>query len=140
MLFAPEKNLVDCLCCIQLFIQLFRFAFISNGQLVLQIGKSVIDRSRTQHQHFGSDTSFDHFVHQHLIAILMGIGMSSNAVSEIVRFINHDQIVIAPVKPAKIQSVGLAFFCLNPYDRERHSLIGQPRSGCLRNYLYRYSS
>ena len=81
--------------CAQLLAEIFRVAFVSQRELVAQIIEAVIYRSSGQHQNLGFNALADDLVHQFLIAgfpVLDGI-----VVSEIVRFIDDDQIIITPV-------------------------------------------
>ena len=69
--------------------------FIGQCQLVLEVGKTVVDRCSGEHQYLGFDPLLHHLAHQLLVArlfIFVGI-----VVSEVVRLINHHQIIVAPV-------------------------------------------
>ena len=94
--------------------------FIGQGQLVAQIVETVVDGGGRQHQHLGFDAGPDDLVHQFLVTgflLLEGV-----VVAEIMRFIDDDQIVIAPVHPVQRNAVGCAQrYATNRYGTEHHS-------------------
>ena len=95
---------------IKLLVQRGRIPFIRQCQLVLQIAEFVVDRRRREHQNLGFNTRPNHLVHQRLIArFLFLVGL---VVTEVVRLVNHYQIIITPVHPAKRHAQGLAFGAL----------------------------
>lgn len=50
----------------------------------------------------------DHLIHQPLVTIVLRLTMSSDSITEIVRFINDDQIIVAPVQAIQIKAVRLS--------------------------------
>ena len=79
----------------ELLAECFRIAFVGQGKLVSQVGEAVVDRRRREHQHLGLDALPDDRVHQLLIAglaVLEGV-----VVAEVVRLVDDDEVVVAPV-------------------------------------------
>ena len=76
-------------------------AFGDKGNLVFQIGQPVVDGRGRQHQHAGFDALFDDFAHQPVVARLDALA-GRFFVAKVVAFVNHHQIVIAPVDVAEV--------------------------------------
>ena len=108
------ENLVDGVCGGKFFVPLFCSPLVGQGDLVLEVVEAVVHRSRRKHQHFGTDSRADDPVHQAHITvfpasvIIAVIVNAVAAVSEIVRFVDHDQVVSVPAQTAEVNAVGLA--------------------------------
>ena len=91
--------------------------FVSQLQLVLQVAKTIVDRSCTEHQHFGLYAGTNHPVHQSLIAVFfllltifddvqfVIVFIYISAITEVVAFVYDNKVVIAPVYPLKVNTV-----------------------------------
>ena len=79
--------------------------FISELELVSQIAESIVDRSCREHKHLGVYAGADHMLQQYLIAVQLIIFTTFAAVSEVVTFINNQQVIVAPVQAAQIDSI-----------------------------------
>ena len=89
----------------QLLSEIFRVAFVSQGELVAQIIEAIVDRGGGEHEHLGFNALANNLIHQLLIA---GFSVFNRiVVSEIVRFVNDDQIIIAPVDTVQGNTKGL---------------------------------
>ena len=93
------KNGIDIRLDIQLLIEVIRIALISQRKLIPQIVKAVIDRGGGEHQDFGLNTGFYDSVHQPHIAVFFftATAVCAISVSEIMAFVDDNQIVIPPV-------------------------------------------
>ena len=91
------KNILNGLLGIQLGIDVFGVAFIGNRKLIFQINKTVINRSSRKHQHLGFYTGADDSFHQFHVAVLHGVAVRTDTVSEVVTFIDDNQVVVAPI-------------------------------------------
>ena len=70
------------------------------GDLVFQICEAVVDRGGRQHQHFGFHAGLDHPLHQVVVA---GVTvLVRRLVAEVVRLVDDDQVVVAPVHMRQI--------------------------------------
>ena len=76
-------------------------AFGGKGNLVAQVGHAVVDRSGGEHEHAGSDAFPDDATHE---AVIPGFAALSGGffVAEVVRFVNDDQVIVAPVDMSEI--------------------------------------
>ena len=98
------KNSVNILCT----------TFVCQLKLVLQIVKSVVDRSSTKHQHFCFDTRTYYLIHKALIAVLffrtlfLVIFVYIATITEIVTLVNHNEVIVAPIDMLQIQSITYA--------------------------------
>ena len=100
------KNIVDGLRCIQLFVQNLRRALVCQCQLIAQIQKSIVDGRRRKHQHFRFDAFSNDFVQQSEVAIFALIVTDViSAVSEVVRLVDDNEIVVAPIDPREVDAV-----------------------------------
>ena len=93
---------------IQPLIKGLRIALIGKGNLVLQINKTVVDRRCREHQNFGFNSGTNHLIHQTLVSVILRLAVRTNAVAEVVRFINHHKIIVAPVQAIQVKTVGLS--------------------------------
>ena len=89
----------------QFIFKLLRFPFISQCQLIPQIGKAVVYRCGRKHQDFGSYAGPYHSFHQSLVTVFFCVAVRTNAITEVVRFINHAQVIVTPVNTAQINTV-----------------------------------
>ena len=87
-----------------------RMPLIGKGNLVFQVTETVIDRGSRQHQDFGFYARANHFVQELQIAVFLFVLFARQlaAIAEIVRFINHNQVIVAPVQTVKVKAVGFA--------------------------------
>ena len=86
---------------VQFFVKFGWVPLISQGKLVAQIVKAVIDRRGGEHQDFCLNTWTDYTAHEAHISVfpLPTAGSSSIPVSEIMAFIDYHQVVVSPVDP-----------------------------------------
>ena len=68
---------------------------MSQGKLILQVIEAVVDRRGRKHQDLRLDALLDDTIHQPLIACLPVF--EGIVIAEIVRFVDDDEIVVAPV-------------------------------------------
>ncbi len=80
--------------------------FGDEGDLVFQVVHPVIDRCCREHQYFGFHTGTDDVIHQPRVAGMTLFGGA--AVTEVMGFINHDQVIVAPVDGFQIDLTGFA--------------------------------
>ncbi|HUY28451.1 MAG TPA: hypothetical protein VMV27_13640 [Candidatus Binataceae bacterium] len=74
--------------------------------LILEVGEAVVNRRGREHQHARFHSSLDDVAHQ---AVVTGLAiLVSGLVAEVVRFVDHDEIVIAPVDVREIDFPGVA--------------------------------
>ena len=73
----------------------------SKGNLISQVRHTVVDRRCGEHQHPRPDSFLDDLAHQAVIACF-ATHLGRSLVTEVMRFINHDKIIIAPVDVAKV--------------------------------------
>ena len=66
---------------------------------LLQVVEAVVDRRGRQHQHLGLHALADDLAHQPLVAGLLLLGVV--VVAEVVRLVDDDQVVVAPVDPVQ---------------------------------------
>ena len=102
-LLCAAEDFINRVRCIQLGVDLRGIAFIGEGKLVAQVGKAVVDRRGGEHQHLRLHACTDDLVHQAQIAVLAFIlTVSGAAVAEVVGFVDHHQIIVAPVDSREI--------------------------------------
>jgi hypothetical protein len=92
---GTAEDAVDVLSRAQLAVERVTVAFVGQRQLVFQVVEAIIDWGRREHQHLGFDALADHLVHQPLIAgfpVLVDV-----VVAEVVRLVDHHQVVVAPI-------------------------------------------
>ena len=103
------KDFIDGLCRVQPLIHDVCIALISQRKLIAQVVETIVDRRCGQHQHLRFDARPDDLAHQYLIAVfpvaLVRTG-SALAVSEIVRLVDHDQVIVPPIQAIQIQPIG----------------------------------
>ena len=80
---------------LELRFEIVRLAFVGESELVLQIIEAIIDRGCREHQHLGSHALPHDPVHQTLIPRLAIF--ECVIVAKVVRLVDDDQIVVAPV-------------------------------------------
>ena len=78
--------------------------FGHEGDLVLEIRQAVVDRRGREHQHTGLDSVFDDAAHEPVITCLASI--VGRFVSEVVGFVDDDEIVVSPVHMGKVDIAG----------------------------------
>ncbi len=71
------------------------------GDLVLEVGEAVVDRRGRQHQHAGLHAFLDDPPHQAVVAGL-AVLMGRLLVAEVVRLVDDDEVVVAPVDVREI--------------------------------------
>ena len=96
------ENLFNRFLCIELVIDILRVALVCQRQLILQIHKTVINRGGRQHEYLRLYACPDHLVHQLHITVLLRICVGTGTVTEVMRLVDHDQIVISPVQTIQI--------------------------------------
>ena len=80
---------------------------VSESQLVFKVEKTVVDRSRREHKDFGVHAGKNDPVEKLQVTVFMLIfSRQFAAVAEVVGFINHHKVVIAPIEPVQIKTVG----------------------------------
>ena len=72
-------------------------ALIGKRELVSQISEAVVNRSCRQHEDFCLHAFFDNFIHQFLVTCLTII--IDIIISEIVRLVDHNEVVVPPIHP-----------------------------------------
>ena len=77
--------------------------FRKEVDLVAEVTEVVIDRGGREQQHLGLYPALDDVIHKSLITafandVALFIPLASGVVSEVVRFINDDQVKIAPIE------------------------------------------
>ena len=104
-----SENFVNRTAGIEFFVNIIGVSFVSQGKLIFQVIEAVVDRRGGEHQHLCFHACTDDLFHQGYIAIVLGFFIrvfnQLAAVAEVVGFINHDKIVVAPIQSAKIQTV-----------------------------------
>ena len=104
LLSLPE-DILQRFTCIKFAVKILSIAFICNCQLVSQIHKSIINRCSRKHQDFRLNAWTDYFIHQFHISIFHSVGMCTSTITEIVWFVDNNQIIIAPIQPIQVKSV-----------------------------------
>ena len=105
------EDFVDPLRRSQLFIDLRGIAFISKSKLIFQINELVVDRRGGKHQDFCPYACPNHFIEQFQIAVFFcRFAGYFAAVAEIMAFVNHDEVIIAPIQALKVNAIGLPVF------------------------------
>ena len=116
LLFAPcvecalrlPKDVLDAPRCVEALVEVGRVPLVGEGELVLQVGKAVVDRRRREHEHLRPNTRADDALHEPLIAVLLCAAVRSDAVAEVMRLVDHDEVVVAPVQAIQIEPVRLS--------------------------------
>jgi len=98
---------------VEQFIETLGIPLVGELKLVAQVVEAVVDRRSRQHQHFGLDPCTDNLVHQLQVAVLTRIlvvlvGGDFTSVAEVMAFVNHDKVVIAPVDVFEVETVARA--------------------------------
>ena len=100
LLSLAEHRVNICLC-LELFIELCRISLIGQGQLVAKVIKTIVDGSGREHQHLGPDPGLDDSVHEPSIAVFPAVFQLmrslARAVSEVMTFVDHHQVIVSPV-------------------------------------------
>ena len=91
----PAEDFVDVFFRVQLLFDTFRVTLVRECQLIAQIAEAVVDRSCRQHQDLRLDAVPDDGVHQLVVSGFTFL--ECVVVSEVVRLVDHDQVVVAPV-------------------------------------------
>ena len=104
---GAAENFVDVLFRTEFRLELVRLAFVSEGELVAEIGETVVHRGGGKHEDFRFHAGSNDLVHQPRVAgfafFLAGV-----VVAEIVRLIDDDEVVISPVHPVERHTERLA--------------------------------
>src|SRR5690606_8695994 len=79
-------------------------AFGDKGDLIAQVCKPVVDRRGRQHEDAGLDPFLDDPTHQAVVARLLAL--VCRLVAEVVRLVDHHQVVVAPVHVRQIDVAG----------------------------------
>ena len=81
------------------------------GYLVSQVSKRVVDGCGRQHEHFSFDAGADDFLHQPLCPVHLQRAIFpcffQGVATEVVGFVNDNEIVRAPVEVAEVNTVGV---------------------------------
>ena len=77
------------------------------GDLVAQVGQAVVDRRGREHEHAGLDALLDDLAHQAVVAGLAALARRL-LVAEVVRLVDDDEVVVAPVDVREIDVAGQA--------------------------------
>ena len=101
------EDLVDRFACIEFCVDLVGIAFVGEGELVAQVGETVVDGGGGEHQHFGAYAGADDAIHQAQVTILFFFGRGA-AVTEVVALVDDKQIIVAPVEAFQIDAVAAA--------------------------------
>ena len=108
-LLRTAENFINRFGCIQLAVNVFGVALICKGKLVFQVIEPVVDRRGREHQNLGLDACTHHTIHKTQVAVFPVIFTGNiAAVAEVMAFIDHNQVIVAPVDTRKIDAVGLA--------------------------------
>ena len=88
-------------------------AFGEEVNLVAQVAQVVVDRRGGEQEDFGFDAALDDVVHQPLVAALADevaflVALAGGVVAEVVRFVNDDEIEVAPVESREVDVAGFA--------------------------------
>ena len=76
------------------------------GDLVLQVGEAVVDRGGGEHEHPRLHAFADDPAHQAVVAGL--VSAQGRLVAEVVRLVDYDQVVVAPVDVGEVDVARLA--------------------------------
>jgi len=91
----PAEDQIDVPLGLELRFEIFRLAFVSKSELVLQVIEAIVDRGCREHQHFRAHALAHDPVHRTLIPRLPIF--ECVIVAKVVRLVDDDQIVVAPV-------------------------------------------
>ena len=83
-------------------------ALIGQRELVAQVVKAVIHGCCRQHQYPRSCARTDDLVHKPRVAVFLALFVGVAAVAEIVRFIDHHEIIRRPIQFREVRSAGEA--------------------------------
>ena len=72
----------------------------NEGDLVFQVGQSVVDRRCREHEHAGLDALLNDAAHQPIVARFLAL--VRGLVAEVVRLVDHHQVIIAPVHMGQV--------------------------------------
>ncbi len=93
----------------QFLIDQIRVALIGELKLIAQVQKAIVDRGCGKHQYFRLHSRADDLVHETKVSVLTAVVSGDiAAVSEVVRLIDDDEVVIAPVEPSQVKPVRCA--------------------------------
>ena len=73
----------------------------------LQVGQAIVDRRGREHQHAGLDPFLDDLAHQPVVARFAALPWRL-LVAEVVRLVDDDEVVVAPVDVRQIDVAGQA--------------------------------
>ena len=108
-LLCVAENLIHAAADVQFTLPFAAIALVGQCQLVTQIVKAVVHRRGRQHQHTCARTGADDFVHQAGVTVFFSLIVHIPAIAEIVGFIDHDQVVGAPVQFTQVDLAGKSF-------------------------------
>ena len=111
------ENGINAIVQVQQRIHLFRIVFVGQAQLVLQIVEAIVHRRCRKHQHLRLHALANDLIQQTLIAIFLAVDIivkfigrkifacGRTAITEIMGFVNHHKVVIAPNNAAQVKAV-----------------------------------
>ena len=76
------------------------------GDLVLEVGEAVVDRRGREHEDAGLDALLDDAPHEAVVAGLAVV--VGGLVAEVVRLVDDDQVVVAPIDVSQVDVAGSA--------------------------------
>ena len=90
----------------ELFRPIVVVALVGQCELVLQVAEPVVHRGRGQHQHFRPHAPADNLLQKLLVPVLLVVRLNRGiiAVAEVVRLIDHHQVIVAPVDHANVDA------------------------------------
>ena len=107
------EYILNAVLCIKQIVNILRLAFVCQGYLVLEVIETVVHRSGRKHKDFCLYTLTDYLVKQLQISVLFRIFIifvcsNLTAVTEIMTFVYHHKVIIAPVDMGKVKTVRLS--------------------------------
>ena len=110
---SRAEDVLDGAIDIQLVIDEFLPALVSQLQLIFQVVEAIVDRGSREHQDFGPHAGADDLVHQSQVAVLawvlvLLVRSYLPAVAEVMTLVNDDEIIVAPVQQREVKAVALA--------------------------------
>ena len=92
-----REHLLDRRGHVQVLGEVLGLALVGELELVLQVVEPVVDRGGREHEDLGLHALLDDLAHKALVARLLLFGVVG--VAEIVRLVDHHEVVVAPVDP-----------------------------------------
>ena len=77
------------------------FVAVAQFELVLQIAETIVHRGGGEHKHLCRHAGMDDLVEELLVSVFFVVGLDGAvcAIAEVVRLIDDDEIIVAPVDP-----------------------------------------